>query len=79
MTAFTPLQQIPPNSQRINLAAFVGYSLWLEVNTPNHPRPLFWRSLDEEGSAKKSVFLETPGFSLNVLVPEDELACQTRY
>src|SRR5690554_3289334 len=75
MTAFTNSQQATSNTiKRINLEKYVGYPLWLEVNTPNHPRPLFWRSLDEKGLIAKSTFLEATGFSLNVIVSEEELA-----
>lgn len=75
MTAFTNSQQATSNSiKRINLEKYVGYPLWLEVNTPNHPRPLFWRSLDEKGLIAKSTFLEATGFSLNAIVSEEELA-----
>lgn len=75
MPAFTPLEQTTTNStKRINLEKFVGYPLGLEINTPSHPRPLFWRSLDEGGLTTKSTFLEATGFSLDVIVSEKELA-----
>lgn len=75
MLALTNLQQTEISSvKRIDLEKFVGYPFWLEVNTLNHPRPLFWHSLDEEGLTTKSAFLEATGFSLDILVPEEELA-----
>ena len=61
-------------THRLNLSPFVGYPLSLDINTPSHPKPLYWFSLDDEGYTQKSQFLQAPGFSLNILVPAAELA-----
>lgn len=74
MTNFSPLKQEEFKSHRLNLYEYVGYPLWLEVNSPNHTRPLYWQSQVEEGQAEDSQFLQAPGLPLKILIPQKELA-----